>query len=711
MTSSWGQVKYTGDFTPLRTTKNDPFRMKDFLLDEVGFDHVHVLTDEKVTSPRVRELMEGKFRNLVESDDRFLFYWSGHGTQVKNALNRVVGYLPLADSKRDQTYTMISMGDVADWDGWIKARHALFLLDACFSGLAGSEPQSTPKDFTIERLSKPAHHLISAGTGDEQTIAGEDWNGSIFTDAIIRGARGEADAQTAFPADGVVSIAELLEFVRQRVDHERRRKNWDKEITPQWNYLRSSPGEFFFVTSEKKIEVARVGGETTGEFDYGTPVVVMDLDPSEPDSCDAANEWRFWDSIKSERQPAYFEAYLARVQSGEFCGTFREIAELKVAALPPKPTDQTSPLKLSPERIKQAQEMLAALSFDPGKADGVLGARTRAAIIAFQRSIGSKVTGTFTEADEIALAMAFADLVQSGGSTGAVDEEAQTAGVGVFPSTGTMTPGKTFQDCPECPEMVVVPPGSFMMGSPSDEEGRDVDESPQHSVTIGRSFAIGRFEVTRAEYAAFAQATGRGAGDGCFIWSGGELKTETSRSWRDPGFSQTERDPVVCVNWRDAKAYVSWLSRRTGKRYRLLSEAEWEYVARAGTTTARYWGELSSIQCDHANGADKTSGLDWAISCTDGASHTSPVGSYGHNVFGLSDVLGNVREWAEDCWNESYVDAPSDGTARESGECSRRVMRGGSWISGPRYLRSADRFGNSAGGRLIFGGFRVARTL
>ena len=163
-----------------------------------------------------------------------------------------------------------------------------------------------------------------------------------------------------------------------------------------------------------------------------------------------------------------------------------------------------------------------------------------------------------------------------------------------------------FKDCITCPEIVVVPAGSFMMGSPAGEEYRDYDEGPQRRVTIAEPFAVGRYEVTRGEYAAFVNATGRTHGNSCRTYEGGEWKNRAGRSWSNPGFTQGEDHPVVCVNWDDARAYVNWMSRKTGKNYRLLSEAEWEYVARGSTRTARYWGERAEGQCRHANGADLT---------------------------------------------------------------------------------------------------------
>ena len=237
-----------------------------------------------------------------------------------------------------------------------------------------------------------------------------------------------------------------------------------------------------------------------------------------------------------------------------------------------------------------------------------------------------------------------------------------------------------------------------------------------HRVRIGEPIAVGVHEVTRGEWRRFVDEAGHSTGDSCWTYESGEWKEDSGRSWRTPGYSQTDAHPVVCVSWENAKAYVRWLSSETGEGYRLLSESEWEYVARAGGRTARYWGDLETGQCRHGNGADasakrKYSG--WTVaSCDDGHVYTAPVGSFEANGFGLHDVLGNVWEWVEDCWHESYAGAPADGSAWTSGgDCARRVLRGGSWFNEPRHLRSANRGWIPAGNRYDVAGFRVARTL
>ena len=274
-----------------------------------------------------------------------------------------------------------------------------------------------------------------------------------------------------------------------------------------------------------------------------------------------------------------------------------------------------------------------------------------------------------------------------------------------------LAPGERFRDCETCPELVVVRAGSYMMGSPASEEGRTVVEGPQHQVAIAGPLAVGAYEVTREQFGSFATATGYIAGDSCRVGVGDERKERVGAGWRDPGYEQTDEHPVVCVSWEDAQAYVKWLSRETAQEYRLLSESEWEYVARGGTNTARYWGETEEGQCTHANGADLRTGVGWAVSCDDRQRNTAPVGSYTANGYGLYDVIGNVWEWTQDCWNERYAGAPTDGRAWVNGECGVRVLRGGSWGNISGYLRSAIRIESATGYRSDLLGFRVSRTL
>ena len=283
--------------------------------------------------------------------------------------------------------------------------------------------------------------------------------------------------------------------------------------------------------------------------------------------------------------------------------------------------------------------------------------------------------------------------------------------------TQTTSPGTVFRDCSDCPEMVVVPAGVFTMGSPEREEGRFEDEGPVHRVTISRAFAVGRYEVKVGEFRAFANETDYAVHEGCWQWNPAEQQgmQNESTSWRNPGYSQTDGYPVTCVNVDDAQAYAAWLSTRTGEGYRLLNEAEWEYAARAGTSSPWHNGNNENEICGIGNVADQAArqaNFPWPpANCDDGYYETAPAGTYQPNAFGLYDTAGNLFEWTLDCWNESYEGAPTDGSTWVNGDCDRRVMRGGSWFNSVPDARSALRGFNNIGFRGNLYGFRLARTL
>jgi len=228
------------------------------------------------------------------------------------------------------------------------------------------------------------------------------------------------------------------------------------------------------------------------------------------------------------------------------------------------------------------------------------------------------------------------------------------------------------------PEMVRIEPGRFMMGSPEGEKGRFDNEHPQHTVDIAYPFEVGKYPVTFSQWDVAVE------GGGCEGYRPG-----------DEGWGRGDR-PVIHVSWNDAMAYIRWLNRRTDRHYRLLTEAEWEYCCRAGTDTP--WSFGTRIRADQANFLNQ---------------RTEPVGRFALNQFGLAGMHGNVWEWCEDCWHENYDQPgrPDDGSAWLEADCDRRVVRGGSWLISPRFLRSAERYWGSRNYRDSVIGFRVARTL
>lgn len=256
------------------------------------------------------------------------------------------------------------------------------------------------------------------------------------------------------------------------------------------------------------------------------------------------------------------------------------------------------------------------------------------------------------------------------------------------------------------PDMVLIAAGSFEQGSPESDSGAQQDERPQHSVEIKNAFAIGRCEVMVGDFAEFVETTGFRSdaekNGGCWVWDLEKQQPiqKPELSWKNPGFAQTDRHPVTCVSWNDARAYLEWLNERLDlpeETYRLPSESEWEYALRAGGQTLFPWGNDS--QCQYANAADsvlRSTGKfkNWQFAdCDDGETYTAAVATRKANPWGLYDLSGNVWEWVEDCWHASYENAPKDGRAwreEDGGDCEKRSVRGGSWYNGPINLRSAS---------------------
>ena len=282
--------------------------------------------------------------------------------------------------------------------------------------------------------------------------------------------------------------------------------------------------------------------------------------------------------------------------------------------------------------------------------------------------------------------------------------------------------GQIIKDCADCPEMVVIPAGSFTIGSNAAEQALAVaaglktelvsPESPQQRVKI-RSFAAGRYAISKGEFAAFVRAKGYQTeaerGDGCFVWNRKEWKKDADYNWRNVGFAQPDNHPVVCVSWNDAQAYIAWLNQISGQTYRLLSEAEREYAARGGSQSAFWWGDsINTAQANYFGTGPSYSGSPKG----EARAATVPVNSFSPNPFGLYNVHGNVWEWVEDCWHNNYSGAPTDGSAWTTAcNSNGRVLRGGSWSSNPANLRSAYRIRYTPDIRFDVYGLRLAKSL
>ena len=530
---------YRAGWPPLEAPARDAERVRDFLVEEAEFDRVYTFVDEEATYEALRKLMLEELPGQVGSDDRLLFYFSGHGTQRRLYGDRVVGYLPLQASSREGWSSMIAMDDLERWwDASSHARQSLFILDACFSGLGLQSKSGDLRQRTLGELGRRGHHIFTAGTEDQESYASiSRWGGSLFTTALIDGMSGYADASTTdFPRDGVVSLKELWDYVGMRI----RSEVPPNTMTPQLaGFEFSSLGEFFFVAEDALPD--QIAGNGPLESKGGAE-----------------------DRLALQADPM-----------------------MSVAA---------APNAVSPE----SPDDLSVLRYP-------------------------ETAGTAAPSGE----------------------------------------QKAFRDCALCPEMVVLPPGTFDMGS---DVGPD-SEKPQHRISIPQAFAMGRTEVTVGEWRACV------SDGGCMARADGE-----------------SQHPVTAVNLDDVEAYLDWISQRSGKDYRLPTEAEWEYSAKAGDARRYPTGAVVLPEAATFGGRQDA---------------PSPVASHPANPFGLHDLAGNVWEWVADCAG-SYTERLADTSERRQ-DC-QGVLRGGSWRSSEVELRSTNRFFYPHDEARADFGFRVARS-
>ncbi|MEL6568303.1 MAG: SUMF1/EgtB/PvdO family nonheme iron enzyme [Pseudomonadota bacterium] len=379
------------------------------------------------------------------------------------------------------------------------------------------------------------------------------------------------------------------------------------------------------------------------------------------------------------------------------------------------------------QAMLRLQTALNAKGFEAGTEDGQVGRQTRAAVEAYRRARGFDVASVDIAAIDPAPIQDFAESVERWVRlAGVVDlgdgmiersdnNQNELEGIIITGNTRTglaispsFSPGAALRDCAECPEMAVIPPGAFTMGG-----GPWGDSYPIREVQISYDFAISKYEITRAQFEEFIVQTDYRPTDQCVL--DGYVNPQDGFRFDNLGFEQGDGHPVVCVTWNDALAYVDWLSEKTGFSYRLPSEAEWEYSARAGTDTDYFFGNDVNDICEYANGDDSPSPPRYTfrnLVCDDGFEATAPVGSYAPNKFGLFDILGNAAEWTADCYRSSYSTAAStDGAVWETPNCRWRSIRGGAYTDPEVGLGVATRKKAGVQDAYNYVGFRVARAL
>ena len=690
-----------------------------YVVEVLGFDPTHVLLKRDAPLRWMfatfgqKDHVEGTeiWSMLKPGKSDVVVFYSGHG--VPGLRNRR-GYLVPVDAEPDKAeFQAYSLDLLHENLGRLDARSVTVFVDSCFSG--DSEAGMLFKGVSAVRSEAglpegPEVTLMTAATGKQVALWDREARHGLFTRHLLDGLYGDADADR----DGRITAGEAKEYL-------------DKHMTQA---AREGPGRRTQTATlrggeDKVLAVARFPGRSSPESgavaaELEKTRLAMQAVSRERDRLAKALEVKeealgklggerdalvqrraeLAREIEAQRQ----ELAKARSEQERLTATVAE-QEAELKRLREREGPESMPqlveaaLGLAHADFVTIQRGLVSLGKRLGRVDGVFGKRTRRAILEWQGERGVEATGYLTRDQAEALKVA--------------GQGVQVA-VGILPKPEPVKRqwevGEVFRDCSGCPEMVVVGAGAYMMGSPEDEQRRDEDESPRHRVRIGEAFAVGKYEVTVAEYREFVGEAGRDMSGGCRFYHEGEgmWKTDAGRSWMAPGFEQGDREPVVCVSWEDARMYVEWLSRKTGEEYRLLSEAEWEYVARAGTTGPFHYGwTITTEQANYDGNYSYGSGTKGEY-----RERTVRVGSFGANGFGLHDVHGNVWEWVEDCWHGDYSGAPDDGSAWTSGgDCGKRVLRGGSWYDAPRVLRSANRDRLSTGSRYYIIGFRIARTL
>ncbi|GAB6051204.1 hypothetical protein JCM17960_00240 [Magnetospira thiophila] len=584
------------------------------------------------------------FENKLAGGDAGLVFYAGHGVQA-DGHNWLIPSDARVEDETDLPYEAIDAADFLTRMQRAGAPVNIVILDACRDNPLPKRKRSAARGLSVTAV--PAVQgiamLFSAGPGEAAQDGARGGNG-VFTGALLK----------SLDQPGL-TVEQVFKETARQVNR--------ATLGQQTPWINASlTGDFYFAPgAANKSAATKSGNNAESEL------------------------WRLAEELQAR---SGYEAYLKDYPSGQFSTHARlrlqALEPQQVASLPPEPQPAPRPSY----RVQAMDETLfvvktANVRSEPSATSDKLG------LLDAGRPVG--VTGR-TEVSGATWYRVALTNGEAGYVYGSLLDEREPLPIApIRPAapvrTGNLSPGDIFRDCENAyvatagryapsgafcgPEMVVIPSGSFQMGS---NDGYD-NEKPVHRVNIGYQFAVGKYEVTQAEWQAVMGS--------------------------NPSKFKGSNRPVEQVSWNDAQTFIEKLNRKTGQRYRLLSESEWEYVARAGTTTTYSWGNSAGSGNANCDGC----GSRWDNK------ETAPVGSFRANPFGVHDMHGNVLEWVQDCYQDSYANTPTDGSARGGNNSCDRVYRGGSWISIPRDLRSANRYGLQPDYRSLSLGFRLARTL
>jgi formylglycine-generating enzyme required for sulfatase activity len=676
------------------------------LLDVVGLEKV-LKTEARGNFNEVGVLKDYRYHDIAYSlnkvlhqanrDDLVLVYYSGHGKPSKSGQL----YLPSFNTEVSLlSSTALGLNKVYEFINDSTCQKIILILDCCYSGVAGrgfkGDLDSKLKQMNAESRGT---YLITASTAIQVAVENPEDEYSLFTKHLIGGLEtGAADKE----GDGIITIDQLYQYVHDQVLAENKNQQPTK----------TSQGE------RGGLVIAKSGYDLREEVISKIRPRLLELSQQEDAFIGVLSDTVAWINL--------LESQLSSLQKQKYA----LLKKLLDHSLTPmsfiiawQGLNQASPLVADDIKIIEKvdlsdQESVNKIEDKPVEKKQIANDEVKPRPAEINEKNKQKKSFLhkkyfsplliFIIIGGIALYINSADdlvpppnKAPAMAKTAEPEEYAQTA---IEKNTANITaknPSDSFE-----PEMMTIPAGNFMMGSSDTNKLADDDEKSQHQVTIAKAFAIGKYEVTVGEFRQFVNdisyQTEAEKQGGCYIYKNEKWMIIKGYSWEKLGFKQTEQHPVACVSWNDAQAYVEWLSEKTGKAYRLPSEGEWEYAMRAGTTTDYYWG--NTIDCAKANYGGGNCNL----------GKTTTVGAYPANAWGLHDMAGNVWEWTMDCWHENYKSAPVDGIAwlaQQKGDCDRRGVRGGSWFSNPRNLRSAYRGRSDTIVAVDYLGFRVARVL
>ncbi len=642
----------------------------------------------------VRLAIERLFKNR-HKDDLLLFYFAGHG--LVDDYRRLV--LALNGTNPDYRSTGIDAGFLREEMENSKSRRQLVILDACNSGAFANVRDAIGSPAGIKEALKGEGRIVLTASDKLQfsfdSISGVDkLQNGIFTHYIIQGLR----EFKAVAADGeTITVNSLYEYARNEVENATERKQ-----TPTQIVLDRRIGDLTLaVKPATPLPQELQSLIKNKDHDYRT-IGVRKIATA------IANDAPYTKAGKAALEKLY--------QSERDFEIRRELEKALGKASTQRPKERTAQQAVTTKKQQKAKWLptLAITIGLPLLAVGLV-----------WKKIFPPDTTTTPQMNQLATENTAQLSDTATNSNRDANPKSQVAAS--TNSKPVMTsPGTVFHDKlksgGEGPAMVVIPAGSFQMGSTKKTDGdeRDDDET-QHTVKIA-SFSLGQNEVTIGEFKQFVEktdykTTAESTGEGCYGWDSSKntWAKDKKYSWKNVGFTQTDQHPVVCVSWKDSVAYTKWISEQTSESYRLPTEAEWEYAARAGSKTRRYWGDDLNHKraCGYANVADKQAKKTLAFGsthpCDDGYVYTAPVAQFSANEYQLNDMLGNAWEWTCSKYEESYAGEEKRCIANEN-DSALRALRGGSWNIGPQRVRSADRFRNKPSGRSNVIGFRLART-